>query len=159
MIQPGSGSTLAPRSPAAPPADIIVRLAKAAAQAFAGTPIVLAYAYGSRVWGTPHAASDLDVGYYLAPGGTARRLRGIVELRLADRLSEVMGYEVDLRGLADAPLGLRGRVLEEGAHVYCSDEVARVTIERDLLGRYHDYKPELEALRALRFAALAAKEA
>lgn len=138
--------------------DLHARLTAASAATFAGTPIVLAYAYGSRVWGTPHAASDLDVGYYLAPGMAPLCLAGETELRLADRLSQAMGVEVDLRCLASAPLGLRGRVLEEGRRIYASDEVARVTIERDLLGRYHDYKPKLEALRALRLEALAERE-
>lgn len=62
------------------------------------------------------------------------------ELLLAAELSDAVGTDVDLRDLADAPLELRGRVLEEGIRVYSGDDVARVALERDLLGRYHDYK-------------------
>lgn len=130
------------------------------AAAFADTPVILAYAFGSRVWGTPGPESDLDVGYYCRPGvagDDTTRLPLAEELRLAGRLSDVMGCEVDLRCLGDAPLALRGRVLEEGHRVYVGDDVARVNLERDLLGRYHDYKAEIEAMRRLRFAALAAR--
>ena len=42
-------------------------------------------------------------------------------------------------------------------HPAFADEVARVNLERDLLGRYLDDKPKLDALRELRFAALAKK--
>lgn len=137
--------------------ETIARLAEAAAAAFAATPIVVAYAYGSRVWGAPHANSDLDVGYFLTPDGPDR-LPLADELRLAEELSRATGIEVDLRALAAAPLGLRGRALVEGLRVFSGDAVARVTLERELLGRYLDYRPKLEALRALRFASQAARK-
>ena len=135
--------------------SLIDALARACDLAFSGTPVFLAYVYGSRVWGQPRPDSDLDVGYYCRRDPAGARLPLSEELRLAGLLSDAVGLEVDLRCLGDAPLGLRGRVLEEGRRVYVSDEVARVNLERDLLGEYHDYKPELEALRELRFAALA----
>ena len=133
----------------------LAALADAAVAAFAGTSVFVAYAYGSRVWGTARPASDLDVGYYTLPLADARGLPLPTELRLADLLAEAVGVEVDLRYLAAAPLGLRGRALVKGRRVYCCDEVARVNLERDLLSRYLDYKPKLEAMRELRFAALA----
>jgi lipase chaperone LimK len=74
---------------------------------------------------------------------------------LAARLSGELGLPVDLRNLGEAPLELRGRALEEGMRIYSGDEVARVNIERDLLGRYHDYKEEIRQLheeRLRRFA-------
>lgn len=134
---------------------LLVTLRRVAASVFAGWPVLLAYAYGSRIWGHPQRSSDLDVGYYLAPDAGQPCLSLRHELELADRLSAGVGVEIDLRCLWGAPLGLRGRVLTEGRRIYCSDEVARVDLERDLLGRYLDYKPELEALRELRFASLA----
>lgn len=125
--------------------------------AFADTPVFVAYVYGSRAWGRPRSESDLDIGYYCLPGSAATRLPLPEELRLAGLLSDAVGYEVDLRCLGDAPLDMRGRVLEEGHRVYASDEVARVNLERDLLGRYHDYKPKLAEWLRLRFASLAAR--
>ena len=111
---------------------------EAAAAVFADTPIVLAYAFGSRVAGRPRPASDLDVGYYLRP--TDARLDLERELLLEARLGRALGTSVDLRNLRDAPLELRGRALEQGERLYCADEVFRVNLERDLLRFYHDYK-------------------
>jgi len=37
------------------------------------------------------------------------------ELALADRLTDFVGVDVDLRDLSEAPLAVRGRVLEEAA--------------------------------------------
>jgi uncharacterized protein len=133
----------------------LAALADAAVAAFAGTSVFVAYAYGSRLWGVARPDSDLDVGYYTLPLADGLGLPVPTELRLADLLAEAAGVEVDLRCLANAPLGLRGRALVEGRRVYSCDEVARVNLERDLLSRYLDYKPKLEAMRELRFAALA----
>ena len=68
-----------------------------------------------------------------------------------------MGLEVDLRNLAEAPLELRGRVLEDGVRVYSGDDVARVELERELLGRYHDYKDVFQRMHEVRLRALAAR--
>lgn len=150
--------TAAPTLIAAPVdrTQLVSALADAAVTVFADASVLVAYAFGSRVWGTPRTDSDLDVGYYVLPLTDSRGLPLAVELRYAGALADAIGHEVDLRYLGDAPLSLRGRVLEEGRRIYCSDDVARVNLERDLLGRYLDYKPKLEALRQLRFAALAA---
>ena len=79
------------------------------------------------------------------------------ELRLASALSDAVGLEVDLRNLANASLELRGRVLEEGVRIYSGDDVARVELERDLLGRYHDYKDVFQRMHEVRLRALASR--
>lgn len=138
--------------------EVLLAVLRGSAEAaFQGSSVFLAYAFGSRVWGMPRLESDLDVGYYLARDSERRCLPMLVELAVANGLSAAVGVEVDLRCLRDAPLALRGRVLTEGRRIYCSDEVARVNLERDLLGRYLDDKPKLDALRELRFAALSKK--
>jgi hypothetical protein len=68
-----------------------------------------------------------------------------------------MGIEVDLRDLAGASLEFRGRVLEEGARIYSADDVARVALERELLGRYHDYKDIYRRMHHERLRSLAAR--
>lgn len=45
---------------------LVSRLRCAAAEAFAASPVFLAYAHGSRVRGTATESSDLDVGYHIA---------------------------------------------------------------------------------------------
>ncbi len=135
--------------------DILGKAKKAASGVFIGTEIFLAYAYGSRVTGTDRPDSDLDIGYY-AQGYLRHRVLPIhLELILETKLSESLGIEVDLRNLGCAPLEVRGRVLEDGLRIFCRDEVKRVNLERNLLGRYHDYKPLFEAMHSERLKNLA----
>jgi len=44
---------------------LLERLRAAAAAVFPGSPVLAAYAYGSRVSGRPRPGSDVDIGYYL----------------------------------------------------------------------------------------------
>ena len=133
---------------------MVERLETAAKAVFQGSPVFAAYAYGSRVSGRPRPNSDLDVGYYL----TGYRERGVLslreELRLASALADAIGLDVDLRNLAEAPLELRGRVLEEGVRIYSADDAARVALERYLLSRYHDYKETFRRMHELRLRRL-----
>jgi predicted nucleotidyltransferase len=133
----------------------ITALRNAAKRVFADTPVFLAYAYGSRVHGTPRAASDLDVGYYLAASVPRRTLPLHDELALEAELTQAVGYDVDLRNLGTAPLEVRGIALELGVRLWCSDESARVALETALLARYHDYKPAFAAMHTARLAAFA----
>ena len=133
----------------------LMRLRTAAAELFPLFDILVGYAYGSRVSGRPRPSSDLDVGYYLRGYLRGARLALRDELALADRLSDRVGVEVELRDLGPAPLEVRGRILEEGVRIYSSHEVERVALERDLLTRFHDYKAEFEAMHRLRLRSLA----
>ena len=126
--------------------ELAVKLTEHARCVFAPTRVLLAYAYGSRVRGISRPESDLDVGYYLKDYRTGGCLSVRDEMALSDELSQRMGVEVDLRNLGSAPLEVRGRVLEDGIRVFCDDEVRRVHLESELLGRYHDYKETFRAL-------------
>jgi predicted nucleotidyltransferase len=134
---------------------VLQLLRGAAARVFDSTDILVAYAHGSYVTGRPRQDSDLDVGFYLRKHRAGRGLPLGEELRLASELSDAVGVTVDLRNLGDAPLDVKGRVLEEGVRIYSSDDVARVALERDLLGRYHDYKFELSAMHEMRLRTMA----
>jgi len=136
---------------------LVERLRAVAESLFRNGPLLAAYAYGSRIAGRPRPASDADVGYYLNGYRSSKLLTLREELRLASALSDAIGLEVDLRDLAGAPLELRGRVLEEGVRIYSADDVARVELERDLLGRYHDYKDVFRHLHEVRLRALASR--
>jgi len=114
------------------------RLKEAAAAAFAGHPILVAYAFGSRISGAPRADSDLDVGYFSTLPLPSPGLPLAEELQLASALSTRLGLEVDLRCLDQAPLETRGRVLEDGVRIYSGDDVRRVSLERSTLSYYHD---------------------
>jgi len=130
-------------------------ITEAVREVLGGTSVFLVYAHGSRIRGDARPDSDLDLGYYALGDGRHACMDLASELGFSGALSDVLGCEVDLRCLAIAPLQVRGRVLEEGIRVYCSDEEARVDLERDLLGRYHDYKPKFEEWRRLRIESAA----
>jgi predicted nucleotidyltransferase len=129
---------------------LLDRLRRAAASAFRDRHVLAAYAFGSRVFGRPAPDSDLDIGYYLDEPHRGAGLPLGEEMRLAGDLSDAVGLEVDLRNLAEAPLELRGRVLEDGVRIYSGAEPARVALERDLLGRYHDYKAIFQRMHEIR---------
>ena len=137
--------------------DIIDRLRTAAARVFPARKVLAAYVYGSRVSGRPRVRSDLDVGYYLFGYRSGQTLSLREEMTLQSELSDAAGLEVDLRDLGEAPLELRGRVLEDGVRVYSGDDVERVGLERDVLARYHDYKDVFHGMHEIRLRALAAR--
>ena len=91
------------------------------------------------------------MGYYLIGYRSGETLSLREEMALQSELSDAVGLEVDLRNLSEAPLELRGRVLEDGVRVYSGDDAGRVGLERDLLARYHEYsdvvdKPKLDQM-------------
>lgn len=137
--------------------EMLEKVRNAAARAFSGGPVLVAYAFGSRVSGRPTQESDLDVGYYLNGHRRGETLPLGEEMRLAAELSAAVGCEVDLRNLADAPLDLRGRILEEGVRIFSAKDAERVALERELLGRYHDYKEEYLRMYEIRRRRVAAK--
>jgi predicted nucleotidyltransferase len=134
---------------------LLARLRAAAMSVFPRSHVLAAYAYGSRVGGNPRPDSDLDVGYYLRGYREGAELPMREESRLASALADAAGVEIDLRNLADGPLELRGRVLEEGARIYSADEPERVALERYILARYHDYKDVFRQMHEQRLRGLA----
>lgn len=135
----------------------IDRLRAIASERFPAHQVLAAYVYGSRAVGRPSSASDLDVGYYLEGYRDGAALSVGDEMRLATALSDATGYEVDLRNLGEAPLELRGRVLEQGMRIFSGNDMERVALERDLLARYHDYKDVFRAMHELRLRSQAAR--
>jgi predicted nucleotidyltransferase len=107
------------------------------------------------VSGRPWPGSDVDVGYYLE-GYRRGQLQSLSEeSRLASALVDALGIAVDLRNLAEAPLELRGRVLEDGVRIYSGDDPERVALERYVLAHYHDYKETFRAMHTTRLRQLA----
>lgn len=134
---------------------LLERLRAAAAAVFPGSPVLAAYVYGSRVSGRPRPGSDVDIGYYLGGYRRGRLLSLGEESRLASALVDAVGIDVDLRNLAEAPLELRGRVLEEGIRIYSGDDPERVALERYVLAHYHDYKETFRTMHNTRLRQLA----
>jgi predicted nucleotidyltransferase len=135
--------------------ELIARLRQASGRAMPELGILAAYVHGSRVAGRPRTDSDLDVGYFVEGFAGGRRLPVEVELALSLALSDAVGVDVDLRNLDDAPLELRGRVIEGGIRIHSGDDVRRVALERETLGRYHDYKDVFRQMHEIRLRRIA----
>jgi len=135
--------------------SLLERLRSVAATCFSRYDVLAAYAYGSRVSGRPRPDSDLDIGYYPLPGARVLTLRE--EMALAAKLTESIGLGVDVRNLAEAPLELRGAILEDGVRIYASNEALRVDLEAGLLARYHDYKEIFRRMHEERLAGFTAR--
>jgi predicted nucleotidyltransferase len=135
--------------------SLVRTLISAADECFARHPILAAYAHGSRISGNPRPASDLDVGSEPLDCLAGASFSVEQVMLLASNLSDRVAIEVDLRHLGDAPLESRGRVLEEGVRIYSGNDVARVALERDTLGRDHDYKDVYRSMHELRLKRIA----
>jgi len=135
--------------------ELLQRLRQAAGELFPRHRVLAAYAHGSRVSGNPLPGSDLDVGYYLKGWKKKRALSLQDELVLEADLTKALGVEVDLRNLAQAPLEMRGQVLEKGIRIYCSDPEEQVDLETYLMARYFDYKDIYREMHEIRLKNLA----
>lgn len=103
--------------------------------------MVAAYVFGSRATGTHRGTSDLDVAVLVD------RALGLLEReRLVARLADALGVpDVDLVILDEAPLELRGRVVQEGRLIFRDDDARRVDFEVRTRSEYFDFLPVLEA--------------
>jgi len=113
--------------------------------------IVAAYVFGSVARGDERPGSDVDVAVLLAeaPPATLEGLRG----DLAEALERLVGRDVDLVILNQAPADLVHRVLRDGCLVLETDRAARVRFEVQRRREYFDLLPILEEYRRPRKAA------
>ncbi len=106
-----------------------------------GTPVIVAYLYGSMATGQETPLSDVDVAV-LTDRPLDDRARLSLEMSLADKLASLLaGRAADVRAAESLPLILKGRVITEGILVYCRDDFARVRFETSVRGRYFDFLP------------------
>ena len=75
-------------------------------------PYAEVWAYGSRITGTAHEGSDLDLLVDPLPGTTLFDLGG-----LQDELQELLGVSVDVLTLQDLPAKFRDVVAQEARPV------------------------------------------
>ncbi len=109
------------------------------------------------LFASPTVKSDLDIGYYLEGYRQGDLLSIREEMVLAADLSDAVGCQVDLKNLAEAPLELRGQVLEEGVRIFSGNDSQRVDLECDVLARYHDYKEIFEQMHEIRLRQIATR--
>jgi predicted nucleotidyltransferase len=110
-----------------------------------GEPVVFAYLFGSRAAGGAQAGSDTDIAI-LPSRGLSVEQRAALRNRIAEIIEPAVRSEVDVVLLDDAPLPVRGRILQQREVLYSADEPLRVRWE-SLTGRmYADSRIKLDLL-------------
>ncbi len=110
-------------------------------------PVDAAYVYGSLVRGVATPFSDVDIALVLG-----ERLppyeRLVLELTIAGEIEDTLGVRpVDVRVINEAPLVVRGRVVQEGILLYERDHLRRVVFEVQTRKQYFDFAPVARRLR------------
>jgi hypothetical protein len=112
-------------------------------------PVLLAYLYGSTAIGQTTPFSDVDIALLLSEPLPPRE-RLDLELSVEIALEDTLGLpNADARVINDAPLQIRGAVVQEGVLLYCRDEAQRVDFESYTRKLYLDFKPVAEMFRQL----------
>ncbi len=119
-------------------------------------PIVAAYLFGSEAKGDAGPLSDIDVAVY---AGTAleKPERFDLRLRLTNDLTSLFGRTVEIVVMEDIPLQLRHEIIKTGRLLCCSDDAARIEMERETLSRYLDRRYYDKRHAALLLEKVAAK--
>lgn len=129
------------------PYQILDQLRVALPAVLAGYEVIAAYAYGSVVRETMTQFSDVDVAVVLKdlPASYDRLM---LELSLQGAIEEAIGFSpVDVRAINEAPLEVRGRIIQQGVLLYERDRRSRVAFEVQLRKRYFDFAPVAHTLR------------
>jgi len=139
--------------------SLLLNLRSRLPEALAGTPVVLAYLFGSLLDGTALPGSDVDIAIVLAPETRLSNYERMqLEFSIAAKLEEFFsGREVDVRVINTAPLTVRGRILTKGELIYSRDEDFRVDYEVYTRKRYFDFQPVEEMMRKAFFEGLREK--
>jgi uncharacterized protein len=118
--------------------------------------LVSAYLFGSAASGRSHRESDVDVAV-LVDRATYPTSADRFELRLtqAGGLRRVVGREVDLVVLNDAPPQFARRIMTEGQRLLLLDPLQDRSCLRVVLSRAADLEPFLRRTRAVKLRAIA----
>lgn len=112
-----------------------------ARQVFAPYPVDIAYFHGSAALGQSTPLSDIDLAVVVKAEVPANRYLDI-ELDLALALEKSTHLKnIDLRIINQAPLEVKGKILENGRLLFSRDEAKRVDFETSTRNRYFDFLP------------------
>lgn len=110
-------------------------------------PVDAAYVYGSVAQGTATPLSDVDIALLLSvllP--SYERLK--LELTIQGDVEDACDFfPVDVRVVNQAPLTVRGRIVQQGILLYERDRDLRVAFEVATRKRYFDFAPMARRLR------------
>jgi predicted nucleotidyltransferase len=126
---------------------ILARVQEALPAVLARYPVVVAYVYGSVARGTVLPTSDVDIALVLTESlPPYERLQ--LELTIEGEVEEAAGiYPIDVRVINDAPLLVKGRILQEGIRVYEGDRQKRIAFEVLTRHQYWDFEPFVRPLQ------------
>lgn len=132
--------------------EFVETLKGTAESVFAAHPVALAYLYGSRATGRYTRLSDVDVAIVTREALSPReRLR--LELTLEPDLHDAVGEDFDVRVINDAPISVRGRVLQTGKRLYVAGDAVRIRFEEETRRLHFDFLPFLQRQQEEYFAA------
>jgi predicted nucleotidyltransferase len=126
---------------------ILARLREVVPSILAQYPVDAAYIYGSVARGTITPFSDVDVALLLMTlPPPYKRLK--LELTIQGDIEAACGLSpVDVRAINQAPLLVRGRIVQTGVLLYERDRARRVAFEVATRKRYFDFAPVARHLR------------
>ncbi len=126
---------------------ILTRLREVAPSIVAPYPVDAAYVYGSVARGSVTPLSDVDIALLLSDALPPYE-RLMLELNIQGEIETADGLPaVDVRAIDEAPLMVRGRILEQGILIYERDHTRRVAFEVATRKRYFDFAPVARRLR------------
>jgi predicted nucleotidyltransferase len=126
---------------------ILTRLRKVTPSILVSYPVDAAYVYGSVARGTVTPFSDLDIALLLTtPLQPYERL--MLELTIQGEIEAACGLSpVDVRTINQAPLLVRGQIVQRGVLLYERDRARRIAFEVATRKRYFDFAPVARRLR------------
>lgn len=129
-------------------ARIIKRLKEVLPRILAEYAVDVAYVYGSVARGTVMPFSDVDIALVLCESPPPyERLN--LELKIEAAIEDASGLGgLDVRAINEAPLLVRGEVVQEGIRLYERDHARRVAFEIETRKRYFDFEPVARRLQA-----------
>ena len=127
---------------------VVQQLKDTVAPVLAKYPVDMAYLYGSMARGRPLPTSDIDIALVLSdPPAPYERFK--LELTIQAELEDTcqLGEEMDVRSINDAPLMVKGRILQEGLLLYERDRELRIAFEVLTRKLYFDFVLETDKMQ------------
>lgn len=126
---------------------LLARLREVIPSILACYPVEAAYVYGSVVRGTVTPFSDVDIALLLTmPLPPYEQLQ--LELTIQGEIESTREFnDVDVRVINQAPLLVRGHIVQQGVLIYEKDRASRIAFEVTTRKQYFDFAPIAQRLR------------
>jgi predicted nucleotidyltransferase len=130
--------------------NLITRLQQILPDILRGTPVTLAYLYGSAATGLSLPTSDVDIALVLCTEDEPaiplkERMR--LEFDVENALEQAEIFNPDVRIIDDLPLPIQAEAVMRGKRLFSKDEVARVEFETYTWKMYLDFEPVARMMR------------